>query len=122
MVCPKGREASHWVYHPQRLTGCLKRTKDGDFKTIAYDQALDEIAGKMMDIKTRAGAPAMSTWTGEAIGFLQQEDYAHRFIHAFGSPNFFTADSVCFALRLMAYQTCQGYWSYPPDFEPDVRY
>ena len=25
--------------------------------------------------------------------------------------------SVCFALRLIAYQTCQGYWSHPPDFE-----
>jgi anaerobic selenocysteine-containing dehydrogenase len=117
MVCPKGRQAAQWVYHPQRLTGCLKRAKDGDFRAIAYDQALDEIAGKMMRIKDRAGARAMSTWTGEAIGFLQQEDYAHRFINAFGSPNFFTADSVCFALRLMAYKTCQGYWSYPPDFE-----
>ena len=71
----------------------------------------------MLDIRDRSGARAMSAWTGEAIGFLQQEAYAQRFIHAFGSPNFFTADSVCFALRLMAYQTCQGYWSYPPDFE-----
>ncbi|MEK6193852.1 MAG: molybdopterin-dependent oxidoreductase, partial [Deltaproteobacteria bacterium] len=67
--------------------------------------------------KERAGARAMSTWTGEAIGFLQQEAYARRFIHGFGSPNFFTADSVCFALRLMANKTCQGYWTYPPDFE-----
>jgi len=70
-----------------------------------------------MEIRDSFGARAMSAWTGEAIGFLQQEAYARRFIHAFGSPNFFTADSVCFALRLMAYQTCQGYWSYPPDFE-----
>ncbi len=117
MVCPKGRAAAQWVYHPDRLKGCLKRSKDGHFKPIAYDQALDEIAGRILKIKERAGARAMSTWTGEAIGFLQQEAYARRFIHAFGSPNFFTADSVCFALRLMAYKTCQGYWSYPPDFE-----
>jgi anaerobic selenocysteine-containing dehydrogenase len=117
MVCPKGREAARWVYHPERLTGCRKRTASGGFEAIEYDQALDEIAGKMVKIKERAGARAMSTWTGEAIGFLQQEAYARRFIHAFGSPNFFTADSVCFALRLMAYKTCQGYWSYPPDFE-----
>jgi len=117
LVCPKGREAPQWIYHPDRLTGCLKRTASGGFTVIAYDKALDEIAQKMMDIKDRSGARAMSTWTGEAIGFLQQEAYAQRFIHAFGSPNFFTADSVCFALRLMAYVTCQGYWTYPPDFE-----
>ena len=117
MVCPKGRAAAQWVYHPKRLKGCLKRTIDGSFETIAYDRAMDEIADKVMKIKECAGARAMSTWTGEAIGFLQQEAYARRFIHGFGSPNFFTADSVCFALRLMAYKTCQGYWTYPPDFE-----
>ncbi len=117
MVCPKAREAPQWVYHSERLTGCLKRTSKGGFSAIPYDDALDEIAQKMVHIRDRAGARAMSAWTGEAIGFLQQEAYAQRFIHAFGSPNFFTADSVCFALRLMAYQTCQGYWSYPPDFE-----
>jgi len=117
MVCPKGREAPDWVYNCERLSGCLKRTAKGGFAPISYDDALDEIAHRILDIKTRFGARAMSAWTGEAIGFLQQEAYAQRFIHAFGSPNFFTADSVCFALRLMAYQTCQGYWSYPPDFE-----
>ena len=117
MVCPKGREIPEWVYHPERLTTCLKRTTKGGFSAIPYDDALDEIALKMLDIREKSGARAMSAWTGEAIGFLQQEAYAQRFIHAFGSPNFFTADSVCFALRLMAYQTCQGYWSYPPDFE-----
>ncbi|MDX2448290.1 MAG: molybdopterin-dependent oxidoreductase, partial [Desulfobacterales bacterium] len=117
MVCPKGREVREWVYHSDRLGGCLKRTAKGGFSAISYDDALDEIARKILDIKDSFGARAMSAWTGEAIGFLQQEAYAQRFIHAFGSPNFFTADSVCFALRLMAYQTCQGYWSYPPDFE-----
>jgi len=117
MVCPKGREAPTWVTHPSRLAGCLKKTVKGVFAPISYNDALDEIAHKIMDIKKRSGAHAMSAWTGEAIGFLQQEAYAQRFIHALGSPNFFTADSVCFALRLMAYQTCQGYWSYPPDFE-----
>ena len=117
MVCPKGRQAPQWVYHPDRLTGCLKRTASGDFKPIAYDRALDEISEKIVNIRDKFGARAMSAWTGEAIGFLQQEAYAQRFINAFGSPNFFTADSVCFASRLMAYVACQGYWSYPPDFE-----
>lgn len=117
MVCSKGREAPQWVYHPQRLTGCRKRTRSGDFKMIAYDRALDEISEKIVTIRDNFGARALSAWTGEAIGFLQQEAYAQRFINALGSPNFFTADSVCFASRLMAYVTCQGYWSYPPDFD-----
>jgi formate dehydrogenase (coenzyme F420) alpha subunit len=117
MVCPKGREAPAWVSHPDRLTGCLKRRSTGGFAPISYEDALDEIAQNIVNIQEAYGTRAMGVWTGEAIGFLQQEAYAQRFIHALGSPNFFTADSVCFALRLMAYQTCQGYWSYPPDFE-----
>lgn len=117
MVCPKSRVAPEWVYHPDRLTGCLKRTETGRFEPISYDQALDEIAEKMNRIKEDYGARAMSVWTGEAIGFLQQEEYARRFIHAFGSPNFLTGDSICYASRLMAYKTCQGYWSVTPDFE-----
>ena len=117
MVCRKGQVIPEWMYHPDRLTGCLKRNEAGRFEPIPYDQALDEIAEKMQQIKENYGARAMSTWTGEAIGFLQQEGYAHRFINAFGSPNFFTADSVCYASRLMAYISCQGYWSFPPDFQ-----
>lgn len=117
MLCPKAPVIPELVYHPDRLTACLKRSETGRFKAISYDQALDEIAAKMQRIKEDYGARAMSTWTGEAIGFLQQEEYACRFIHAFGSPNFFTADSVCYASRLMAYMSCQGYWSVSPDFE-----
>ncbi|MBD3308636.1 molybdopterin-dependent oxidoreductase [candidate division KSB3 bacterium] len=116
MLCPKGRVIPEWVYHPARLTGCLKRTKAGRFEPIVYEQAVDEIAEKIRRLIADDGLRAMSVWTGEAIGFLQQEEYARRFIHALGSPNFFTADSVCFASRLMGYTTCQGYWSLPPDF------
>ena len=55
MICPKGREAPEWVYHPDRLSGCLKRTANGGFEAISYDKALDEIAQKMMAIKNQSG-------------------------------------------------------------------
>ena len=31
MVCPKGREAPQWVYHSERLSGCLKTDGKGRF-------------------------------------------------------------------------------------------
>jgi anaerobic selenocysteine-containing dehydrogenase len=55
-------------------------------------------------------------WTGEAIGFQQQENYARRFIHAFGSPNYFSAESVCWVSRYLAYRLTQGYYNPCPDF------
>ena len=51
MVCPKGRVAPEWVYHPDRLTGCLKRTETGRFEPISYNRALDEIVEKIQQIK-----------------------------------------------------------------------
>ena len=116
-TCAKGRAAVEYIYHPDRLLTPLKKQPDGTFSEISYDQAMDEIAGKIDDIKKRYGARAMGVWTGEGIGFFQQEEYARRFIHALGSPNYFSAESVCYASRYIAYYLVQGYWEACPDFE-----
>jgi anaerobic selenocysteine-containing dehydrogenase len=55
-------------------------------------------------------------WKGEAVGFEQQEQIARRFIHALGSPNYLSNDSMCSLGRKMAYGLVQG--KVPrPDFE-----
>jgi formate dehydrogenase (coenzyme F420) alpha subunit len=116
-LCPKGPAAVEMVYHPERLQKPLKRMGDGSFKEISLDQAMDEIAAKLIDTKKRYGARAVACWQGEALGFAQQERYARRFIHAFGSPNYFSCDSLCWAGRHIAYSLVQGYWNACPDFE-----
>ncbi len=115
-VCAKGPAAVDLVYHPERLRVPLKKQSDGTFLSIGYEQALDEIAAAMKGIRKRYDARAMGVWTGEAIGFLQQEAYARRFVHAFGSPNYFSAESVCYAARHIAYQLAQGYYNACPDY------
>jgi anaerobic selenocysteine-containing dehydrogenase len=116
-ICEKGKAAIDWITHPDRIRKPLKRKNDGTFIEIPYTDALNEIAGKMLQIKGEYGPAAMGVWIGEALGFLQQPDYARRFIHAFGSPNFFSADSVCFSAVYMAYHLVKGYWGSFPDFE-----
>ncbi len=115
-ICPKGPAAKELVYNSDRLLKPLKKQPDGSFSEIEYEKAMDEIAEKMIDIKKEYGARSMSVWTGEAIGFLQQADYARRFIHAFGSPNYFSADSVCFVSRYIVSQLVQGFYNPVPDF------
>jgi anaerobic selenocysteine-containing dehydrogenase len=115
-ICHKGRAASDLVYHPDRLLRPLKRRSDGAFAEISYDQAMDEIAGKMREIKDRYGSRSMGIWKGEALGFFQQEDLARRFIHAFSSPNYFSNDSQCWNGKYIGYKTVQGYWNGCPDF------
>ena len=116
-TCPKGRAAIDIVYHPDRLIKPLKKISNGDFIEIPLSQALDEIADKLQELRDKYGARSIAVWTGEALGFLQQEQYARRFIHAFGSPNFFSSGSVCFTSQYAAYCLVQGYFTYPPDFE-----
>ncbi len=61
---------------------------------------------------------ALGAWTGEAIGFQQQEAYARRFLRAFGSPNYFSAESLCFASR---YLKDLGHAALPEYVPPPVR-
>lgn len=102
--------------HPERLNQPLKKKPDGSFASIALDQALDEIAAAMQRLKAIQGPECMAVWTGEAVGFNQQADYARRFIRAFGSPNYTSADSLCFSTRYIAYHLVHGYFNPCPDF------
>lgn len=116
-ICHKGHAGADLVYKKDRLLKPLKKNSDGTFTEISYDQAMDEIAEKMSDIKNTYGSRSMGVWKGEALGFFQQEEYARRFIHAFGSPNYFSNDSQCYNGRYIGYGLVQGYWNGCPDFE-----
>ncbi len=115
-ICPKGTAALEMIYHRDRILTPLKRMQNGKFEPIPYDRAIAEIADKISKIKDELGARSVGAWTGEALGFLQQEEYARRFIHALGSPNYFSADSVCYAARHIAYHLVQGYYPACEDY------
>jgi anaerobic selenocysteine-containing dehydrogenase len=100
------------VYHPDRLLKPLKKTKTG-FEEIPLAQALDEIAERLSAIKEKHGARSISIWKGEAIGFAQEEEMARRFIHALGSPNYFSNDSMCYNGRYFGYRLVEGSWPVP---------
>lgn len=114
-LCSKGRAAVDLVYHPDRLWKPLKRTASG-WQEIPLEQALDEIAERLLGIQKRYGERSIGVWKGEAVGFAQQEEMARRFVHAIGSPNYFSNDSMCFNGRWIGYSVVHGAWSVP-DYE-----
>ena len=114
-LCSKGRAAVDLVYHPDRLWKPLKRTASG-WQEIPLEQALDEIAERLLGIQKRYGERSIGVWKGEAVGFAQQEEMARRFVHAIGSPNYFSNDSLCFNGRWIGYTVVHGAWSVP-DYE-----
>jgi anaerobic selenocysteine-containing dehydrogenase len=114
-LCVKGRAGVDFFNNENRILKPLKKV-DGKFVEIELEQALDEIAAKMLEIKAKDGARALSIWKGEAVGFAQQEEIARRFIHAIGSPNYFSNDSQCFVGRWIGYSLMAGSWMAQPDF------
>ena len=120
-MCPRGKACLDVFYHKDRIRKPLKRQPDGTFLAIDREQALDEIAGKMLELKARLGARSMGIWKGEAMGFLQQEEYARRFAHAFGTPNYFSNDSACYNGRFLGHYLVTGFWNpFPYYAEADL--
>ena len=111
-TCSKARAAIDMIYHPDRLLKPLKKTENG-WLEIELEQALDEIAEKIKSIQEEYGSRGMTIWKGEATGFNQQEELAKRFCQALGSPNYLSADSLCFTTRYLGYAIQYGDWTAP---------
>jgi len=55
-ACPRARSAAEWFYHPERLNYPLKRAGErgeGKWQELSWNEALDEIALKLTEIKER---------------------------------------------------------------------
>ncbi|UCF98662.1 MAG: molybdopterin-dependent oxidoreductase [Spirochaetaceae bacterium] len=115
-LCPKGSAAVDTVYHPERLLTPLKKNRNGSFDQIPLEQAMEEITERLAAIGEKHGRRSIAAWHGEALGFAQQEMYPRRFLHALGSPNFLSVNSLCYVSRYIAYRLVQGYWNACPDF------
>lgn len=64
-ICQKGIMSWRQVYAHDRLLHPLKRVGErgeGKWEQISWDQALDEIGAKLMDIKAKYGAESVTFW------------------------------------------------------------
>ncbi len=111
-LCVKARAALDIVYHPERILTPLKRTSDG-WQKIPLKKALDEIAARLTAVREQYEPRSISVWKGEAIGFAQQESLARRFIHALGSPNYLSNDSMCAVARYIGRKVVEGATPFP---------
>ncbi len=115
-LCPKGANALEVIYSPDRLTTPVKRTKGG-FQPVTWEQALEEIAQKLLDIRQQYGPQALGFFCGSiGVENLELVNLVHRLKAAYGSPNFFSVESVCYRMRIRTRQLTFG--KYPVE-EPD---
>ena len=90
-VCNKGFSIAHYIEHEQRVQRPLKRTPDGSFEEISWDQAVTEIGTKLRQLA--------DAHTGRCIGLVGvggqgnhlDGAYALALLQGFESPWWFNA-------------------------------
>lgn len=115
-LCCRGTSALLHVNHPARINHALKRAGEkgeNKWEQIDYDQAIQEVAERLNQIKAESGAEAVAS----AGGTTRTDDWARRrFLNQFGTPNGFHNALLCWIPTFMA-ETCVAGWS---PFETDL--
>jgi thiosulfate reductase/polysulfide reductase chain A len=86
-LCPIGTVTTDLVYHPDRLKYPLRRKgkrQSGEWERISWDDALDEIARRVLAIREQYGPEAIALGTGTGRHHIR---WVSRFGHALGTPN-----------------------------------
>ena len=71
VLCEKGLTSLEYLYHPDRLKHPLKRAGrkgEGQWQRISWDDALGEIASKLMKARDQCGAESVAFFYGTAQG------------------------------------------------------
>ncbi|MCC6381728.1 MAG: molybdopterin-dependent oxidoreductase [Dehalococcoidia bacterium] len=103
-VCLKAHAQPQFLDHPDRLKYPLKRVGErgsGQWQRVSWDQALDEIAARLTEIRDRHGPTAIGTLHG--TGPRPSLMSTHALASALGSPNVVSVDvQICFVPSLTA--------------------
>ncbi len=101
-LCAKGRAAPEIVYHADRLTQPLRRTRpkgdaDPGWVPISWDEALETTAKAMRDIAARDGAHAVafSQSSPSTTAIADSAVFVRRLMNAFGTPNMVFPLDLC---------------------------
>ena len=90
--CARGYGWSQLAYSANRLTDPLKRTEDGSFEAISWDQAYQEIGDKIKEIIATSGPQALAL---VETGSVSMDFYVQRLFTALGSANMYRHGVAC---------------------------
>lgn len=111
-LCARGYGYAQIAYSPDRLTMPLRKKEDGSFEEIPWEQAYQEIAGKLHDIVAEHGP--------EALALVHDprpsgKFYAKRFMSALGSANVYTHAAACNLSKESGFTQVIGTGNYSSD-------
>ena len=99
-LCSKGIASAQLAYHPDRLTHPVRRIGEkgsGKWEPISWDEALDNIAERILHYKEKFGAESIVMGYGTG---RENEAVIYRFANLLGTPNVLTAGHFCYGPRI----------------------
>ena len=120
-ACVKGLSIIEQVYHPDRLTVPLRRVGErgsGKWEKIPWDEALDDIAGKMGALRANYGPESLAIISGTGRHHLSQ---FWRFGNVLETPNATSSGAlICLGPRKNAGDLTAGHFA-GVDYYGDVK-
>ncbi len=101
-LCAKGNAPMAVMYSPTRLEYPMKRVGEkgeGKFERITWDQALDEIAAKLLEQKEQYGPESYAVLSPQYYAVLGT--LGRRFLNVHGSPNYLHS-AICNSQRMFS--------------------
>lgn len=94
-ACSKGLASPEFHYGPKRLLHHMRRRPDGSHERIAFDDAIDLVAGRLRPIVERHGASAVAAYVGtQATCNAIYRPLAIEFLRSLGSPSLFSSMTI----------------------------
>ena len=117
-VCPRGHLIPQQTYDPDRIKVPMKRTNpqkgrgvDPKFVPISWDEALDTVADKMMELRTNNEAHKLTYIRGRYSPTSTELLYG-ALPRIFGTTNYFSHSAICAEAEKMGPGLTQGYFGY----------
>lgn len=117
IICPKGHLSLQQLYDPDRVKVPMKRTnpkkgrgEDPKFVPISWEEALDTIADKMMELR-KAGEPEKFMVMRGRYTYMRDTIYA-ALPKIFGSPNGISHSAICAEAEKFGSFYTEGLWDY----------
>lgn len=112
-LCTKGLANRGYVYREDRILTPLRRTGkrgEGKFEPISWEEAYDEIARRLLEIRETDGPDAVAFFGGYNKWY---RPWLRRFAHSFGTFNYGTESSTCMTAGWMAWKVAAGQLARP---------
>lgn len=110
-ICPKSQMTLQLYNSPNRLQQPLKRVGErgaGEFEPISWEQALDEIADKLRQVRQQYGRESLAIQAGSRTGVLNIMGTVPLFGSLWGTENVAATEPFCDLSKGVSLEMTQG--------------